>query len=282
MSSTERAGVALPSATATPALAARRWLDAFEPFLVGAGAVFLFLLAWEFYGRSGLVSRALVVPPSEIAAAGWDLTSSGRIWPDLAISAQEYGLGFGLAVLVAVPLGLLAGFFSPLRHLLNPYISVLYATPRAAYLPLLLVWIGIGMELKVLFIFLSAFFPMILNVIGGVLALEFEWLRVAQSFGAKRLFLFRSVVIPGSVPFIATGLRLGASRAFVGLVVAELYASNQGLGFFMQLAGIQFRTADLFFGVLLVAAFGVLSNVLLSRLEARFSRWRPGVGAGAR
>lgn len=257
--------------------AAGRLTPSVEPYLVGGGAVALFLAAWEWYGRSGLASPLLISTPSKIGPAAWNAFATGRVLPDLAVSGLEFLLGFGLSVALAVPLGLLAGWYKPVYFVLEPYLTVLYAVPRVALLPLILLWVGVGIESKMLMIFLSAFFPIIMTVIGGVQTIERDLVRVARSFRAPEAFIFRSIIVPGSVPFIATGLRLGLARGLVGLVVAELYASNQGIGFFMTLAASEYRTADLFFAVLLLGALGVAFDVAMTRIERRLDRWRPSV-----
>lgn len=251
-----------------------------EPYLIGSLAVVAFLVSWQLYVTVGLADPLLLRAPSDVLATGWQLLIGGGIYRDLATSLVEFALGFAAAVAFAVPIGLVAGRYRPVLYFLEPYLTFFFATPRVALLPLLLVWIGIGIELKVVIIALSSFFPIVFNVIAGVRTLDRETLQVARSFGASGPFLLRSIIIPGSVPYIATGLRLGVGQAIVAMVVAELYASNQGIGYLMIVAGHRYRIAELIFEVLLVGAFGLLANGLLGWVEGRASRWRPAVGAG--
>jgi NitT/TauT family transport system permease protein len=281
------AGRAAPSATPGPSQGTRlgpgdvqtrvrRFLDSYGISILAIGA---FFALWEVAFWAELLNPIMFRPPTAVFAAGVRLISNGTIVRELGASAQVFAMGFGLSVAVAVPLGLLAGWYKPLYYVLEPYLLVLYATPRVALLPILFIWVGIEAELKIALIALSAYFPMITNVIAGVTSLEAETLRLAKSFGGGRLFLLKSIILPGSVPFIVTALRVGAARALVGLIVAELYASNSGIGYFLTVAATLFQVADLFFATLVVAAIGLGLNALFTLLENSVSRWRVGVGS---
>jgi len=180
---------------------------------------------------------------------------------------------------VGIPLGIATGWYRRLFYVLDPFISAFYATPRVALLPLIIIWVGIGIWSKIVVVFLGAVFPVLLNTLAAVRTTDARLLRAARSFGAGDLQVFRTIVLPGSVPFILTGLRLGAGRALVGVVVGELYAATAGVGFLIAVAGASFQTDKVLVGVLLITAAGVLSMEALTRLERRFEKWRPRVGA---
>jgi NitT/TauT family transport system permease protein len=157
----------------------------------------------------------------------------------------------------------------------------LNAVPRVTLLPLLVIWFGIGIWSKVVVVFLGAVIPILINTQAGVNANEARFLKVARSFGASELKIFVSIILPGAVPFIFTGLKYGAGRALLGVVVGELYAATAGVGHMIADAGNSFQTDVVFFGIALFTASGLVTVAVLDRFERRFENWRPKVGASA-
>ena len=153
------------------------------------------------------------------------------------------------------------------------------ATPRVALLPLIIIWLGIGILSKIGIIFLGAVFPLIINTRDGVKTTPVSLLNAARSFGASEWQLFRSVVVPSTVPFILTGLRLVIGRALIGVMVGELYAATAGIGFMITVAGATFQTDKVFVGVLIFALSGMIATDVIDRIERRFDKWRPKVGS---
>ncbi len=250
-----------------------------ERFLVGASTVLAFFLAWEAVIRGGLVDPLFLSSPTRIARAGYHLFADGEIWKDLRVSGTEFILGYLLAAGVAIPLGLALGWYRRLYFCLAPFIDVLNAVPRVALLPVIVIWVGIGIWSKVVVVFLGAVIPMLINTFSGVKTTEERFLKVARSFGASELKVFWSIVFPGTVPFIFTGLKYAAGRALLGVVVGELYAATAGIGFLITVAGATFQTDKVFAGILIITATGVVVVELLNRLERRFDAWRPKVGS---
>jgi ABC-type nitrate/sulfonate/bicarbonate transport system permease component len=247
----------------------------YEPYLIGTGAVALALAAWQAVASAQLVQPLFLPGPYDIANAEVSIFRSPDIWLDLGTSGAELGAGFGLAILAGLPTGLLMGWYRRLNHALDPFISFLYATPRVALLPLLIIWFGIGVYSKIAVIFLGAFFPIAINTMAGIRSLDSSLLRAARSFGASDARLFTTVALPGSVPFILTGLRLGVGHALVGVVVGELVAAQHGIGYEMMVAGSTWQTPKVFAYLILLAGTGVVLTVLLQRIERRFDAWRP-------
>ena len=161
----------------------------------------------------------------------------------------------------------------------DPFINAMNATPRVALLPLVIIWLGIGILSKVGIIFLGAVFPMLINTRDGVKTTPQNLLNAARSFGASEWMVFKTVVLPSTVPFILTGLRLGVGRGIVGVMVGELYAATAGIGFMITVAGATFQTDKVFVGVFIFALSGMFLVELLTRVEKRFDKWRPRVGA---
>jgi NitT/TauT family transport system permease protein len=201
--------------------------------------------------------------------------ADGSIYEHLQASATEFFTGFALAVVVGVPLGILMGWYSRLNAVLEPFVSALYATPRIALLPLVVIWFGIGLGSKVAIVFLGAIFPILVNTITGVRTIDADFIKVARSFGSTDRQMFLTVALPSSVPLLLTGLRLGLGHALVGIVVGEMYGATQGLGYLIAVAGARFQTDKVMVGILLIASLGIALTELLRAIERRFERWRP-------
>jgi ABC-type nitrate/sulfonate/bicarbonate transport system permease component len=217
--------------------------------------------------------------PSLIGKAGVQLFGSGEIWNDLRVSGIEFGWGYILSIIVGVPFGIAIGWYKKFAYICDPFVNAMNATPRVALLPLIIIWLGIGILSKVGIIFLGAVFPLIINTRDGVKTTPVSLLNAARSFGATEWRIFRSVVVPSTVPFILTGLRLAIGRALIGVMVGELYAATAGIGFMITVAGATFQTDKVFVGVLIFALSGMIATDMIDRIETRFDKWRPKVGS---
>lgn len=251
-----------------------------EKKILGSAAVITFLVLWELVGNVfQLINPMFMSAPSLIFNAAVQLFGSGEIFNDLYVSGIELFWGYVLSAVVAIPFGIMVGWYKRASYLFDPFINAMNATPRVALLPLVIIWLGIGVLSKVGIIFLGAVFPILINTRDGVKTTPLNLLTAARSFGASEWTLFKAVVLPSTVPFILTGLRLGLGRAIVGVMVGELYAATAGIGFMITVAGATFQTDKVFVGVLIFALTGMLGMELLTRVESRFNKWRPKVGA---
>jgi NitT/TauT family transport system permease protein len=246
-----------------------------EKLLVGGTALLAFLALWQAAVSLRLVDPLFVSSPTRIWAAGRDLLDDSDFWRDVRVSADAFATGYLAAIAFAIPLGLIVGWYRRANYLLGPFIDALNAVPRVTFLPIIVVWFGIGLWSKFAVVFLGALVPIVISTQAGVRASEARFLRVARSFAASQAKIFASIVLPGTVPFIFTGLKYAAGRALLGVVVGELYASTAGLGHMIAEAGNTFQTDTLFFGVLLFTATGLATTGALSLVEQRFERWRP-------
>jgi NitT/TauT family transport system permease protein len=262
-----------------------RWKQ-YEPAAVGAASVIGFLLLWQFTLRETLdlgpihmepPPKLFVPRPTDVAEALAKLFQdpTGAIWLDISTSAQEIAVGYGGAIVIGLALGLLMGWYTRFQYALDPFVNFFYSTPRIVLVPLFILWFGIDWQSKVAVIFLGALFPIIINTMAGVRTTEAALLRVARSFGASDALIFRRVVLPGSVPFILTGFRLGVGHALTGVIVGELIAARHGVGQLIAISGQTFQTPKMFAGVILIAGTGMLLTALLQRIEDRFQSWRP-------
>src|SRR5215216_1249874 len=252
-----------------------------ERLILGGGTLIGLLLMWELAARFGWIDPLLISAPSLIARAGYHLFAEGEIWPHIRVSGTEFLLGYGLAALIGIPLGLATGWYRRLSFMLGPFIDALNAVPRLTLLPLIIIWCGIGIWSKVVVVFLGAVLPVLIAAHAGVRTNEARFINVARSFGASQLKIFSSIILPGTVPFIFTGLKYGAGRALLGVVVGELYAATAGVGHMIGDAGNTFQTDVLFLGVLMFTAAGLLTVGVLNMCERTFETWRPKVGAAS-
>jgi NitT/TauT family transport system permease protein len=250
-----------------------------ERLLIGGGTLVAFLLVWEFAADSGAVNPLFISSPSRIASAGAVLTADPDFWNDVRVSASEFIFGYAASAVIGIPLGLAMGWSRRVSYILSPFVDTLNAVPRVTLLPLLIIWFGIGIWSKVAVVFLGAVIPIVIGALSGVKTNETRYLTMASSFSASRGKIFRSIILPGTVPFIFTGLKYAAGRALLGVVVGELYAATAGVGHMIADAGNMFQTDTLFFGVFIFTATGLAVVALLDRIERRFERWRPEVGA---
>jgi ABC-type nitrate/sulfonate/bicarbonate transport system permease component len=249
----------------------------YEPVIIGTIAVAVFLAVWQGVASARIVPVLFLPGPTDTGEAFVKLFTDPRnnIWADLGTSGFEFAVGYVSASVFGLALGIGMGWYTRFQYALDPFVNFLYATPRIVLIPLFIIWFGIDWQSKVAVIFLGALFPMIINTMAGVRNTDAALLRVARSFGAPETLVFQRVVLPGAVPFILTGLRLGVGHALTGVVVAELVAARHGIGKLISDYGTTFQTPKMFAAVIFIAGTGVLLTWLLQRIENRFQSWRP-------
>jgi len=251
-----------------------------EKKILGTVSVVLFLAVWELVGNVyQWINPLFMSAPSLILKAAIELFRSGEIWNDLYVSGVEFFWGFILSVVVGIPFGIAVGWYKRAAYIFDPFVNAMNATPRVALLPLIIIWLGIGILSKVGIIFLGSVFPLMINTRDGVKTTPVNLLNAAKSFGASQWQIFGSVVLPSTLPFILTGLRLAVGRALIGVFVGELYAATAGIGFMVTVAGATFQTDKVFVGILIFIIVGLVGTNALDRVERRFDKWRPKVGA---
>jgi len=252
---------------------AARW-PASPATLLRIGALAIFLGAWELAAHLGLIDPLFASSPTLIVQKFWEMYSDGSIWPHIAASAEVVAVGFGLSIVVGVPIGLIMGRVPLIASTIEPFVAALYASPQVAFLPLLIIWLGIGFSSKVALVFLGSFIIVLINTETGVTQVDPRLIETARSFMANERQIMSKIVLPSALPFIIAGMRLAIGRALVMVVVAEIYASNKGLGYLIFQAGGMYDTAQVFVGVGILAAAGVALNSALRALERRLAPWR--------
>jgi ABC-type nitrate/sulfonate/bicarbonate transport system permease component len=247
----------------------------YEGLLLGGSAVILVLAFWEYAWKKQWVTPLFFSGPSEIAKRFRYLLTEGSLLSDMAFSGKNFVLGLMLAIVSGVILGVIIGWYRRIRLLFEPFLNALYATPRIAMVPLIIIWFGTGAKGKIFIVFMSSFFPILVNTVAGVRTLDADLLKAARAFCATDWQIFKTLAIPGSIPFILTGIRQGVALGLIGVVVGEMFGGSEGVGFLVAYGGQTFQTDTVFVGVIIIAVSGMLLTFLTERLERRFSRWRP-------
>src|SRR3954469_6323011 len=230
------------------------------------------LALWEIAGR--YTSAAFLVPFSETVQRLYQLVVAGDLWAQFLDSATVFAAGFALALLVGMPAGLLFARVRALRIGIEPYIMILYATPMVALIPFILALMGFGFAPKVLVVFLFAVFPILYNTVEGARSIKPELIEVARSYRSSETALWREVMLPYTLPFAMTGVRLAIGRGLVGMVAAEFFLSSSGLGRLIMTASQNFDIGAVYGIILLIALIGVGLMRFGRAIENRFARWR--------
>ena len=262
------------SRRSTGVRAVQRLIGANERLFYGILGFVVIALLWEAAGDFGLYRRSLLSVPSLVWKAAVEDFGSGVIWPDLLASGQEFALGFIAALAIGIPLGLAIGMFRRIEYFVSFLLFGIYSTPKAAIAPLIILVAGLGLESKVILVFLLAFFSVIVSTVAGVRSTAERHLDIAHSFGASRWLEFRSVVLPSTFPFILTGTRIATGRALVGVIVAEELAANEGIGHYIEEYGAFLQTQRVMLGVIILGLFGIILGEGVRRLEKRYEVWR--------
>ncbi len=236
-------------------------------------AVVLFLLVWEGAVRFGGVSPLFLSSPSAVALRLVKVFADGSIWPSLLATANVAWWGAFLSIVVGVPVGVLMGRSTLVRDTLEPFIMGMSSAPIVAFLPLLIIWLGIGPTSKIALVFIGSVFVMIVNTETGVRQIDYRLIETARSFTATEFDILIKIVAPAALPFMIAGVRLAIARVLIMVVVAEFYAATVGIGYLIFQAGSQYDTTLVFVGVVILAGTGVIANAALRALERRIAPW---------
>lgn len=277
-----------PDAHRAPSLTARVRRTALRtvrrlPYLLLKGAtkslaIVVLLLLWEIAPRAGLVDRTFLPPFSEVADAWWGLAADGQLADNARASLARSFSGFGIAVAVAVPLGLLIGWYRPIADLLGPLLEVFRNTAALALLPVFVLLLGIGETSKISIVVYSCTWPILLNTISAVRHVDPTLLKLAKSMDLSAPRLFQKVILPASVPVMFTGIRLAGAVSILVLVAAEMIGAKAGLGYLINASQYNFAIPQMYAGIITISAIGVAFNQFLVTVERRLSSWRVPAG----
>lgn len=232
------------------------------------------LVLWEGIARLELVSTYVLPPISGVAVEMWHMLLSGILLKHLGVSLVRVLAGFLIGAGVGAGLGMVTGLSPRVERLLDPTLQALRSIPSLAWVPLLLLWMGIGESPKLTLIAIGAFFPVYLSVVSGIRNVDRKLVEVGETYAFSRVELVRRIILPASLPSVMTGLRTGLGVAWLYVVAAEMIAAHSGLGFLLT-DGRELSRADLIFAaILLLAGCGKMTDSLLKRLEKRLLAWR--------
>jgi NitT/TauT family transport system permease protein len=231
------------------------------------------LMLWELISRFFVANALFLAAPSQIAVAIYNLAGSGELWHHIAISTVEFVLGYVIACVLGIALGLAMAASDGVKRAMQPWIAGLYATPTIALAPLFILWLGIGIWSKVLVVIFLVLFPVTINTEAGLRTTSERLIEMLRSFGATRRQIFLKISLPSAVPFILAGLKLGIGRGLIGVVVAELFGSRAGLGRLISQSADAFNMPELFAGVVILAFAGIVMTAGFTWLEKRLVPW---------
>ncbi|HEY5380053.1 MAG TPA: ABC transporter permease [Pseudolabrys sp.] len=230
------------------------------------------LILWEIFGRD--INPVFGSYPTAIAVAFWELLRSGELASALADSLRSFVLGYLLAIVVGVPIGLVLGRFRVAEAAFGFYITAGYAMPLVALVPLLMLWLGLGFTVKVSVVFLMALFPICINTWLGVTAVPKTLIEVGKSFVAPDIIILRRIVLPATLPYIMAGIRLAVGRAVVGMVIAEFFTTISGLGAVIINSANNFDTATMFVPIMILMVMAIGLNSFIGWVERKVAPWQ--------
>jgi ABC-type nitrate/sulfonate/bicarbonate transport system permease component len=243
-----------------------------SPNAIRAAAVAVFFVVWEFFGRR--MDPIFMAPPSAIFEAGIELTKSGALRKAMVESLAPFAVGLALTIVIGILIGILIAQWRTLEYILDPFINALYAIPRIALVPLIILWAGLEFAGKVTILVSVAVFPIIVNTYSGIRDVRGAMIEIGRAYGATDTQIFFKIILPAAIPFIMAGIRLAVGLAIIGIVVAEFFTAISGLGGMIVEYANVFATAKLFVPIIVIAIVGVVLTECVMWLERRLSRWR--------
>jgi sulfonate transport system permease protein len=258
-------------ARAERAAGTRRFRRSIRNLCIRLLSLVVFLLLWEWAGAN--IDPVLFTTPTAVAKAAVEMIGSGELWAYLWPSLKVLIIGFSLAVVFGIGMGLLLARYEILDVSLSVYITFLYSIPSVALVPLIVLWAGFDTTAKVIILFLFAFFPMVINTYQGVKAVDPKLVEVGRAFRCSERQLWGNIVLPASLPFIVTGLRLALGRGLIGMVLADLYTAISGIGYLIVRTASTYQVAKMFVPIVTLGLLGVTLTALLRLAEKYVAPW---------
>jgi NitT/TauT family transport system permease protein len=252
----------------------RRVFSRRQRMLFGILNLGTFLLVWQLVATYTDIPRLFLPSVGEVFAEMAEMSAEGILWQNLTISLTVYLVGMAISLAIAIPAGFLIGGIPVLDKALSTYIWALYTTPRLVLMPVVLLWVGINDAARIAIIVLSAVPATLVVIMEGVKTVDNSLLTAARSFGASKARLFRSVVVPSTIPFVATGVRMGVSRGLLGLFIGELFTATNGIGYIITLAAKNFNSSRTYAMLLVFVLFCVVMVSATQWLERKVLEWR--------
>lgn len=252
----------------------RGWLRQHRATLLSIVFLILIFAAWQICASLSVVDPIYTSSPWRIVVALYHFIPTHEAAEDVRVSGTEFGIGLGLSIVAGVTFGLLLGRYPVLDETTSLSLNIFYSMPLIALAPILVLWFGIGLESKVAVVFTASFFPILLTTQTGVKNVDVTLVELARSYNADEFQVWRTVLLPGAVPSIVTGVRLGMVMGLIGVVVGEFISSSAGLGYLVSVAANNFNIDLLFVGLTIIASAALILTFALRAVERHFSRWR--------
>jgi ABC-type nitrate/sulfonate/bicarbonate transport system permease component len=265
-----------PAPVAPAATRGRRIAALWRTRWLGVGFIVFLLALWELAAASGTVPSMSFPRMSAVLATWWEIIISGELFGELLPSILRMFAGYFIGIAVGVALGLLMGYFRFFYSLLEPVTEMLRPIPSPAYLPIVILFLGIDDEMKVFMIAFASLFPVLLNTYSGVRSVDPIQLQTARTFGVAGWKLLWRVVLPSASPFIFTGMRVSLAVALIVMVISEMVAASSGIGYFILSAERGFKIREMFAGVLTLAVVGYVLNRVFVAIENKVLGWHYG------
>jgi ABC-type nitrate/sulfonate/bicarbonate transport system permease component len=243
-----------------------------RPNLIRAVAVVAFFIVWEIVGSR--INPIFLSSPSAIAKAFVELSSGGALWQALGQSLASFVIGMTISIVGGIAIGVAMGKFRWFEYLVDPFVNAIYAIPRVALVPLVILWFGLELTSKIVIVVSIAIFPIIINTYSGVKDVRADLIEIGRAYSLTESQIFFKIVLPAAVPFIMAGIRLSVGVGIIGMIVAEFFTAVSGLGGLIVFYGNQFATAKMLVPIIVLALMGVTLTQLVVYLEARLSRWK--------
>lgn len=244
-------------------------IQAIKPFVL----VPILLIAWEASARTGALNANLFPPPTRILTAMIDMARIGLLWNDVRDSVTRVSVGFTIATVVGVLIGALLGRAQRIAPIVMPVLEILRPIAPIAWIPIAILWFGLGDKPAWFLIFYGAFFPIFTNTYLGVRSVQPIHVQAAQSLGVGRSLFVRKVLFPAALPYILAGMRIGLGMAWMCVIGAELIAAQSGLGYMIQLARTMLETEKVFAGMIIIGVIGFGMNFFMSWVERKLTPW---------
>jgi NitT/TauT family transport system permease protein len=232
------------------------------------------LLLWECAARTGLIDTRFFPAPSSIFHALVTLAGTGELWRHTSASLQRLALGFLVGGIPALILGIIMGLNRPVYAVFEPLIAATYPIPKSSILPLVLLIFGLGEASKIFMVAVGVFFPVAINATAGVHEINKIYLDVGRNFRASRWNTFRTIALPGALPFIMTGIKLGVGMGLVLIAIAEMMGAKSGLGYMIWAAWETFSVEQMYVGLFVIAIIGFVLSLILDEIEKRVVPWK--------
>jgi sulfonate transport system permease protein len=247
-----------------------RW-SALLPWVVPV----LVLVGWQYASTTGLISAAILPPPTEVADSARSLWSTGELQTHILVSLRRIAVGFVIGAAIGLAFGFAVGLSRIAEGLFDRTLQMVRALPHLALVPLLIAAFGIGELPKVLLVVLGVVFPVYLNTVSGIRTVDEKLIQLGRSYGLNRGQLIREIIVPGAMPMILTGIRYALGVAWLTLVIAETIATREGIGYLAQNGREMLRNERIVLAIVLYAGAGLLADQLTRFVEARVLRWNP-------